>query len=199
LIDALDYVHSQGIVHRDVKPDNLLITSQGAVKLSDFSVAYPISEGTAGPPGSPAIQPPEVASGADQAATFAGDIWAAGVTLYVLTTGRFPFTGSTLLELFDSIARAEFTLPEDISSELCDLLTGMLALAPLRLCISDVRQHPWLQLPDATVEEMAVPGRHAAVEALRMLAAPARYVSHSWECTISRLLLYNMDIGMFLM
>lgn len=60
----------------DLKPDNLMITTEGVLKISDFSVAFPLDQQeTQGIQGAPAIQPPEVASGAMQAAGAPGDIW----------------------------------------------------------------------------------------------------------------------------
>lgn len=76
-------------MHRDIKPGNLMLTLEGRLKISDFGVAE-LLESFNDPSyipklqGSPAFQPPEVASGAESFSGVEGDIWAAGVTLYVM-------------------------------------------------------------------------------------------------------------------
>jgi serine/threonine-protein kinase len=100
--DALDYAHSRGIIHRDVKPSNVLLDGRGNCLLTDFGIAK-IVAGTVqltlpgGIIGTPAYMSPEQAQGAtiDQRS----DIYALGVLLYELTTGRVPFTAETPLAI----------------------------------------------------------------------------------------------------
>lgn len=91
--DALAAAHAAGIVHRDVKPSNMLVTPEGQVKLSDFGIARAEADAsltqTGLVTGSPAYLAPEVASG--QPATDASDVWSLGATLFHALAGHPPY------------------------------------------------------------------------------------------------------------
>jgi serine/threonine protein kinase len=90
---ALAAAHESGIVHRDVKPSNILVTAEGQVKLSDFGIARAEADAsltqTGLVTGSPAYLSPEVASG--QMATAAADVWSLGATTFHALAGRPPY------------------------------------------------------------------------------------------------------------
>ena len=99
---ALDYAHRQGIVHRDIKPDNILINAEGYTLLADFGIAK-LAGGeskltaTGGMVGTPAYMAPEQARGGTIGP--AADIYSLGVVTYEMLTGRQPFTADTPLQL----------------------------------------------------------------------------------------------------
>lgn len=109
-LEAIAYLHAQGVVHRDIKPSNLLLDSGGAIKLGDFGLARPLPAGsevsqTVTEAGTPAYLPPEVFEGRHPDER--SDIYSLGVTLFHLLTGRLPFEGGSVFE----IARKHRTNP----------------------------------------------------------------------------------------
>ncbi|XP_066889340.1 serine/threonine-protein kinase STK11 isoform X4 [Kogia breviceps] len=160
LVDGLEYLHSQGIVHKDIKPGNLLLTTGGTLKISDLGVAealHPFAEDDTcrTSQGSPAFQPPEIANGLDTFSGFKVDIWSAGVTLYNITTGLYPFEGDNIYKLFENIGKGEYTIPGDCGPPLADLLQGMLEYEPAkRFSIQQIRQHSWFRKKHPPAEEL---------------------------------------------
>ncbi|KAG8334863.1 Serine/threonine-protein kinase stk11 [Homalodisca vitripennis] len=109
--------------------------------------------------GSPAFQPPEIANGVEKFAGFKVDVWSSGVTLFNLTTGKYPFEGDNIYRLFESIGRGDVEIPEEVTEPLSSLLRGMLHKEPgPRFTLSQIRHHPWfLRKPGRTLEEVPVP------------------------------------------
>mmetsp|Transcript_11819 Transcript_11819/g.13002 ORF Transcript_11819/g.13002 Transcript_11819/m.13002 type:complete len:396 (-) Transcript_11819:165-1352(-) len=167
LVKGLDYIHAQGVLHRDIKPDNLLLTSNGDLKVSDFGVAEHCSQddesssmdapdsvsevkhslgGKGGGAGALAFLPPEslVVEG-DVKSTIKGDIWSCGVVLYMCVTNTFPFQKGSFAKLVDSISRAKITLPDDVDVNVKDLILKILNKDPeKRYSLNDIRDHSFM-------------------------------------------------------
>jgi len=141
--DALAAAHAAGIVHRDVKPSNMLVTPEGQVKLSDFGIARAEADAsltqTGLVTGSPAYLSPEVASG--QLAGAASDVWSLGATLFHALSGRPPYdVGENLMGALYRIVHEE---PPRLGPEagwLAPLLTATMTVDPAsRWSMTEVR------------------------------------------------------------
>ena len=120
IAEGLDHAHRRGVVHRDFKPSNVLLDQQGNAYLADFGIAK-ISEATVqltgtGIVGTPAYMAPEM--GREGIVTPLVDIYAMGVTLYQMLTGKYPFKGDTPLSVM--MAHATKPIP-DVREERPDL------------------------------------------------------------------------------
>jgi eukaryotic-like serine/threonine-protein kinase len=135
LCRALAKAHAQSVVHRDVKPANVLISVDGRVKVGDFGVALlaegSTDAGSATVVGTPRYMAPEQAQG--RPATPATDVYSVGVVLYEMLVGRPPFTGKTVAELaLSQVGDIPPPLGDDVPATLQRIVDRALAKDPVQ-------------------------------------------------------------------
>jgi len=150
VVHGLEYLHYQKVIHRDIKPSNLLRADNGEVKIADLGVSDEfdgLDARLTATAGTPAFTPPECLN-TGASGDFSGkavDIWSLGVTLFCLVTGRLPFPGATVIEVYDKITREDPEIPDKMSEELQDLITRMLIKDPeTRITLAEIKEHAWV-------------------------------------------------------
>jgi beta-lactam-binding protein with PASTA domain/predicted Ser/Thr protein kinase len=130
---ALDFSHRHGIIHRDVKPANIMITKTGAVKVMDFGIARAIHDGqaavtqTAAVIGTAQYLSPEQARG--EAVDARSDVYAAGCVLFELMTGQPPFTGDSPVAVAYQHVREEPPSPSSVNPQVTPALDSIVLKA----------------------------------------------------------------------
>ena len=137
---ALQYAHQHGIIHRDIKPDNVMVTWEGAVKLADLGLAKRIADDsgvtqTGAGLGTPYYMAPEQAEDA-RSVDHRADIYALGITLLHLVTGRRPFDGESAYSIV--IQHREKELPS--ARELGAVIPQEIETLIRKMCAKDPRQ-----------------------------------------------------------
>lgn len=198
---GLEYLHFQGIIHRDIKPGNLLIANNGTVKISDFGVSHLAKMDEAGnslpendldlakTAGSPAFFAPELCQvDCDKprpVITKAIDVWALGITFFCLLFGREPFPGVYgEMELYDKICHTPIEVPPEFADKIDantkDLLQRLLTKDPNeRIKLYQVRRHPFI------TKGMPDPKKWAAETDLSQTSQPLQVTAQEVESAVT--------------
>jgi len=147
---AINYLHSQGIVHRDIKPQNILVYNQSKleIKLTDFGFAAMANEKTLNEVlGSPLYMSPEILKNEEYDNKV--DIWSSGVVCYIMVVGKVPFYSADKETLYEEIKtkEPEFNSKEfqALSEHCTDFLRKVLTKDPTkRMSAKEALHHPWL-------------------------------------------------------
>lgn len=152
LIECLFYCHEQGVYHRDLKLENLLLTSDGELKVCDFGLASIRTFNSARNNlchtivGTEDFNPPEVL----RSVPYNGeksDMWSAGILLFVMITGYCPFRGRSPRELHQRILSCKFSFPPDFPEQPKRIVGKLLVANETdRLSASELLQYEWLRV-----------------------------------------------------
>lgn len=121
MLDGLAYAHEQGIVHRDIKPADILVDQAGVARIMDFGIAAPADSGEGhAPAGTPKYMAPESFDSKEVART--ADVFSVGMTMYEALTGRPAVEGRNLFEVLHKVANEKFAPPSSLNPEVDEKL-----------------------------------------------------------------------------
>ncbi|TID23951.1 hypothetical protein CANINC_003112 [Pichia inconspicua] len=156
LVSGVDYMHSKGIVHRDLKLENLLLDKHKNIVITDFgfvnSFQDPHNDFMKTSCGSPCYAAPELVVSSEPYEGRKVDVWSCGVILYAMLAGYLPFDddpenpdGTNIARLYHYITHTPITFPEYVQPTPRDLLRRILVSNPeKRMSLNDVKSHRWL-------------------------------------------------------
>ncbi|XP_042324187.1 serine/threonine-protein kinase PLK4 isoform X2 [Sceloporus undulatus] len=146
IITGMLYLHSHGILHRDLTLSNLLLTNNMNIKIADFGLATQLKmphEKHYTMCGTPNYISPEIAT--RSAHGLESDVWSLGCMLYTLLVGKPPFDTDTVKNTLNKVVLADYEMPSFLSSDAQDLIHRLLRKNPVdRLSLSSVLDHPFM-------------------------------------------------------
>ena len=146
IIQGIKYIHSRGIVHRDIKLENILLDLNNIIKICDFGVGKLIKPNTIlkDQCGTPVYMAPEIIKGEGYHG-FPVDIWSAGVALYIMLSGSLPFNKDKDHNLEYAILHKNIKEISDVSEEANNLLKNILEKDPnKRFTANQILEHSWM-------------------------------------------------------
>mmetsp|Transcript_35370 Transcript_35370/g.42223 ORF Transcript_35370/g.42223 Transcript_35370/m.42223 type:complete len:702 (+) Transcript_35370:14-2119(+) len=195
VLTAISYMHSKDFVHRDMKPENLLLAADDArgVIVADFGFTKnlfdaPTPAGLVTRCGTPAYVAPELIRGIPYGKSV--DVWGCGVILFLLLGGKQPFRGKEQQDIYRKIIAGDFTFHtkcwDPISIEAKQLITRMLAVDPkLRITADDALNSSWMAINDEN-ESISLAHLDFAIEGLRKVNAKRRFKAAAIATTLAR-------------
>ncbi|KAF9924047.1 hypothetical protein FBU30_005921 [Linnemannia zychae] len=152
MILGIEYLHEHDIIHRDIKPDNLLRSGDGTVKIVDFGVSEMFNKKgddlTKKSAGSPAFMAPELCRpDHGEVSGRATDIWSMGVTLFCVRYGTLPYVSESILEMHRVIREEDYEIPGEATEDprFVSLIRKLLEKDPAkRITIEQLRTDPWV-------------------------------------------------------
>ena len=147
LINGLENIHKKGLVHRDVKPENLLINKNNILKIIDFGLSnyYDGKKLLSTFCGSPSYTAPEMLTKEEYDGIMA-DIWSTGIVLYTMLCGCLPFEDEDKEILFKKIINGKIDYPDNLEEDAVDLMKKILIIDPKkRISIQNIKKHDFYQ------------------------------------------------------
>ncbi|XP_040408101.1 cGMP-dependent protein kinase 1-like isoform X2 [Cygnus olor] len=149
VVEGLEYLHSHGIVYRDLKPENLMLDKQGYVKLVDFGFAKELERGekTYSFCGTPEYLAPEMLR--HEGHDFAVDFWMLGILIFEMLVGRAPFHSADPQKIYSRILDGIFSFPAFLSEAACSLIAKLCRRRPGQRLgntatgIRGIKKHRW--------------------------------------------------------
>ena len=165
---ALDYAHKQGVIHRDVKPANIMLLKDGQIKVTDFGIAKAVSSSQTKSGivlGTPNYMSPEQINGHEIDGR--SDIFSLAVVFFELLTGQLPFHGKNLTNLFYQITQAKHPSPREINPKVPkpveQILDKALAKDPARRFLTGADLAKYLRAMINKIDQVKARGREGAL------------------------------------
>uniref|UniRef100_A0AC35TQI6 Protein kinase domain-containing protein n=1 Tax=Rhabditophanes sp. KR3021 TaxID=114890 RepID=A0AC35TQI6_9BILA len=154
IVLALEYLHSAKIAYRDLKPENLIISAEGHIKLTDFGFAKRIVDKSYTICGTSEYLAPEILT--QQGHEKSVDWWALGILIFEMISGEPPFPGESVKEIFEQLKKYKvISFPRRLFSvNAKDLITRLLTKNPIERIgslkggVQDIKDHPWFEIFD---------------------------------------------------